>query len=73
MIRSRDEWYEFAMKRGTSGSMVFDILKDWKEDHDELQKIVNDYQDDALLDYQEEHESHSQIEGIARFRGEKRE
>ncbi len=25
-----EEWYEFAMEHGTSGEMVFDILKDWE-------------------------------------------
>lgn len=32
MIRTLDEWYEYAIEHGTSGDMVFDILRDWKED-----------------------------------------
>jgi hypothetical protein len=30
MLRSRQEWYDYCIERGTSGDMVFDILKDWK-------------------------------------------
>lgn len=32
MLRTQEEWYKFALERGTDGSMVFDILKDWKEE-----------------------------------------
>ena len=37
-MRTRKEWYDFCIKRGTSGDQVFDILRDWKE-WDELEKI----------------------------------
>ena len=30
-MRTRKEWYDFCIKRGTSGDQVFDILRDWKE------------------------------------------
>jgi hypothetical protein len=32
MLRTRKEWYDHCMKRGTSGDQVFDILSDWKEE-----------------------------------------
>jgi len=32
MLRTLEEWKEFCFKRGTSGDMVYDILKDWEED-----------------------------------------
>ena len=32
MLRTRSEWHEWCMEHGTSGDMVFDILKDWMED-----------------------------------------
>jgi len=31
MLRNVEQWYKCAMERGTSGDMVFDILKDWRE------------------------------------------
>jgi hypothetical protein len=31
MPRTREDWYKQALEQGTSGDMVFDILKDWKE------------------------------------------
>ena len=34
MLRTREEWYKVAIERGTDGSMVFDILKDWKEEEE---------------------------------------
>ncbi len=40
MIRTRDEWYEFCMNRGTSGDQVFDILQDWKEEKQTLLKEI---------------------------------
>ena len=36
--RTRKEWYDFCIERGTSWEQVFDILRDWKE-WDELEKI----------------------------------
>jgi hypothetical protein len=30
-----EEWYKQA-ERGTSGDMVYDILRDWKNDRDQL-------------------------------------
>jgi len=29
---NQKEWYDYCIKEGSSGDMVFDILKDWKED-----------------------------------------
>lgn len=40
MLRTFDEWYEFAFERGTDGSMVFDILKDWKEREQETADLL---------------------------------
>ena len=34
---TRKEWYKKAIKRGTSGDMVFDILSDWKRNEIWLQ------------------------------------
>lgn len=34
MLRTLSKWKEFAFEKGTSGDMVFDILKDWQEDRD---------------------------------------
>ena len=31
MIRTRQEWYDYCMARGTSGDQVYQILKDWKD------------------------------------------
>lgn len=31
MLRTRQEWEELAFEEGTSGEMVIQILKDWKE------------------------------------------
>jgi len=31
MIRTREEWLEYCMSRGTSGDQVFNILADWAE------------------------------------------
>ena len=31
MLRSLKEWKEFVIEKGSSGDMVFDILKDWEE------------------------------------------
>ena len=31
MLRSQKEWWDWCMKKGTSGDQVFDILKDWAE------------------------------------------
>ena len=31
MIRTRNEWYAYCDKHGTSGDIVYDILNDWKE------------------------------------------
>lgn len=68
MIRTNEEWYEYAMKRGTSGDMVFDILNDWQEDHDKLQKIIDDNQDAAVLEFQRKAESKGDIVGLGRFK-----
>ena len=32
MIRTLEGWKEFCYKRGTSGDMVSDILKDWRSE-----------------------------------------
>ena len=32
MLRTRKEWYDYCIKRGTSGDQVFDILSDWQEE-----------------------------------------
>jgi len=41
MLRTQKEWYEWCLKRGTTGSIVFDILKDWEEDVADLERIVS--------------------------------
>ena len=38
MLRNADEWFEFAQKKGTSGDMVFDILKDWKTEKENIKQ-----------------------------------
>ena len=45
MLRTRDEWYEYAIERGTSGDMVFDILKDWGEERESQGKIIRKFQE----------------------------
>lgn len=34
MIRTNDEWFEWCMKKGTSGDMVFSIINDWAIDRE---------------------------------------
>jgi len=36
--RTRKEWYDLCIERGTSWEQVFDILRDWKE-WDETENI----------------------------------
>ena len=43
MLRTREEWYKVAIERGTDGSMVFDILKDWKEESEDKKRIVDEF------------------------------
>ena len=38
-----EEWKAIA-ERGTSGDMVFDILRDWQEDIEQLQQWIDDLQ-----------------------------
>lgn len=38
-----DEWRKIA-ERGTSGDMVYDILRDWQEEVEQLQQWVDDLQ-----------------------------
>ena len=42
MFLTYDQWYDRCFKRGTSGEMCFDMLKDWKEERTKLLNIVND-------------------------------
>lgn len=41
MLRTRDQWFEYAIERGTSGDMVFDILKDWKEESANREETID--------------------------------
>lgn len=34
MARTREEWWEWVIEKGTSGDVVYDILGDWKEEND---------------------------------------
>ena len=43
MIRNQDEWWEWCMEHGTDGSMVFNILEDWKLDKNAAQKLTQIY------------------------------
>ncbi len=43
MLRTRDQWFEYAIERGTSGDMVFDILKDWKEEREAKERIIREF------------------------------
>ena len=45
MLRTVDEWYKVAIERGTDGSMVFDILKDWKEEKNNVILCPECYKD----------------------------
>lgn len=45
MLRTRDQWFEYAIERGTSGDMVFDILKDWKEERESKEKIIREFKE----------------------------
>lgn len=38
MLRTRQEWFDFAIERGTSGDMVFDILADWKKERKRIKQ-----------------------------------
>lgn len=64
------EWKE----RIKSGRLFCDeavakaILKDWEDNQNFLQKIIDDNQDAAVLEFQRENESKGDIVGIARFR-----
>lgn len=31
MLRTRKQWLDYVVEKGTDGSMVYDILRDWKE------------------------------------------
>ncbi len=43
MLRTMDQWYEHAIERGTSGDMVFDILKDWKEERVAKERLIREF------------------------------
>jgi len=40
LLRTAQEWWDFCMERGTSGSQVFDILTDWKEREKEIEETL---------------------------------
>jgi len=42
-IMNIEEWYKLA-ERGTSGDMVYDILRDWKNEVSQIQQWINDLQ-----------------------------
>jgi len=43
MIRTQKEWLDWCLERGTSGDMVYDILKDWNEEVRELKRLLGEY------------------------------
>lgn len=47
MIRTRKEWLDWGITHGTNGEMVFDILKDWKEQEEKsrtnFKEMANKY------------------------------
>ncbi len=49
MLRSLSEWKTFALEKGTSGEMVFDILKDWEEQLDIIQQVNNEVNNKEII------------------------
>ncbi len=42
MAQTREEWLLQAQNRGTSGDMVFDILRDWKASENDDLELIRD-------------------------------
>ena len=51
MARTCQEWYDWCMKRGTSGDQVFDILQDWRSEKN-LASTDNSLQDQDCPNWQ---------------------
>jgi len=43
MTRTRDQWVEWISERGTRGELVYDILRDWKEEQEQMGSVMVEY------------------------------
>ncbi|NIM44546.1 MAG: hypothetical protein GTO54_02760 [Nitrososphaeria archaeon] len=66
-----EDWKDWYMKFRPTVEDIPKILADWEEDRHNLQKIIDDNQDAAVLRYQDKEESHGNITGFGKFRFDK--
>ena len=66
-----EEWKIFVKNQRIGPGIAEMILEDWEKERNQLQRIIDDNQDAAVLDFQKDNESKGAIAGIARFRGDK--